>query len=68
MRNKKFYISLFFSLIKMRLEQVMPHPHRDDIYINEIITHHNDVPQSDKQMVNRILLREVAIKGIEISA
>ena len=51
----------------MLLEQVLPHPYRDDIYINEIITPHNKVPQSDKQMVNRLLLKEVAKKGVEIS-
>jgi len=52
----------------MFLEQVLPHPHRDDIYINEIITPHNEVTQSDKQMVNRLLLKEVARKGLEITA
>ncbi|UCD01939.1 MAG: hypothetical protein JSV23_02660 [Promethearchaeota archaeon] len=47
----------------MILEQVMPHPHRDDIYINEIIAAHNEVTQSDKQMVNRILLKEFDRRG-----
>jgi len=51
----------------MILEQVMPHPHRDDIYVNEIITPHNEIPQSDKQIVNRILLKEVARRGAEMS-
>ncbi len=51
----------------MILEQVMPHSHRDDIYINEIITPHNEITQSDKQMVNRILLKEVARKEAEMS-
>lgn len=51
----------------MILEQVMPHPRRDDIYINEIITAHNEVTQNDKQMVNRILLKEVARREAEIS-
>ncbi len=68
MSNRKFYKALFFHLIKMRLEQVLPHPHREDIYINEIITSHNNVTQSDKQMVNRLLLKEVARRGIELSA
>ncbi|MFX0140350.1 MAG: hypothetical protein ACFFDN_42315 [Candidatus Hodarchaeota archaeon] len=45
----------------------MSHPHRDDIYINEIITAHNEVTQNDKQMVNRILLKEVARKKAEMS-
>jgi hypothetical protein len=51
----------------MHLEQVMPHPHRDDIYINEIITPHSEVSQSDKQMVNHLLLKEIARKGLEIT-
>lgn len=58
----------FFHLLKMLLEQVLPHPHRDDIYINEIITPHDKVTQSDKQMVNRLLLKEFARRGVEISA
>jgi len=52
----------------MLLEQVLPHPHRDDIYINEIITPHDKVTHSDKQMVNRLLLKEFARRGVEISA
>jgi len=52
----------------MLLEQVLPHPHRDDIYINEIITPHNEVTRSDKQMINRLLLKEVARRGVEITA
>jgi hypothetical protein len=51
----------------MILVKVMPHPHRDDIYINEIITPHNEITQSDKQMVNRILLKEVARRRAEMS-
>ena len=67
MRNRKFYMSLFFHIIKMHLVKVLPHPDRDDIYINEIITPHNLVTQSDKQLVNRILLKEVARKEVNIS-
>ncbi|MFW9826870.1 MAG: hypothetical protein ACFFEY_04530 [Candidatus Thorarchaeota archaeon] len=52
----------------MFLEQVKPHPKRDDIYINEIVTPHNEVSQSDKQIVNRILLKEVARRSIEVPA
>jgi hypothetical protein len=52
----------------MILEQVLPHPYRDDIYINEIITPHSKVTQSDKQMINRLLLKEVARKRLELSA
>ncbi|MFX1391310.1 MAG: hypothetical protein ACFE9Z_14690 [Promethearchaeota archaeon] len=51
----------------MLLEQVRPHPQRDDIYINEIITPHNKVSQSARQMVNHLLLKEVTRKIIEIS-
>jgi hypothetical protein len=52
----------------MLLEQVRTHPQRDDIYINEIVTPHNEVTQSDKQIVNRILLKEVARRTIELPA
>jgi len=51
----------------MILEQVLPHPYREDIYINEVITPYNRVTQSDKQMVNRLLLKEVARRGLEIT-
>lgn len=51
----------------MILEQVMPHPHRDDIYINEILTPQNEITQSDKQMVNHLLLKEVARREAEMS-
>ncbi len=50
----------------MHLEQVLPHPNRDDIYINEIITPHNEVTQSDKKMVNHLLLKEVARRRVKI--
>jgi hypothetical protein len=52
----------------MILEQVLPHPYRDDIYINEIITPHNKVTESDKQMVNHLLLKEVARREVEVLA
>ena len=51
----------------MHLEQVLPHPTREDIYINEIITPHNEVSKNDRQLVNRILLKEVARRAIEVS-
>ncbi len=44
----------------MILEQVMAHPTRPEIYINEVITPHDEVKESDKMEVNRILLEEVA--------
>lgn len=52
----------------MILELVMAHPHRDDIFINEVLTPHNEIKESDKMEVNRILLVEVANrKSIKIT-
>jgi hypothetical protein len=51
----------------MILEEVLPHPLRDEIYINQIVTPHNEVQENDKIIINRILLREVARDLIEIS-
>ncbi|MFX1278050.1 MAG: hypothetical protein ACFFCI_22470 [Promethearchaeota archaeon] len=51
----------------MILEEVLGHPTRDDIYINQIITPHNEVRESDKNIINRILLKEVARESIEIA-
>ena len=50
----------------MILEEVLPHPHREDIYIGHIVTPHNEIKESDKIMINRILLTEVASESIEI--
>ncbi len=47
----------------MILEQVMPHPTRTEIYINEVITPHDKVKTTDKIIINRILLKEVVRKG-----
>jgi len=44
----------------MILEEVIPHPNRDDIYINQIVTPHNQIKDSDKTLVKRILLKEIA--------
>lgn len=44
----------------MILEEVLPHPLRDEIYINQIVTPYNEVKESDKIIINRILLKEVA--------
>ncbi len=52
----------------MILEEVRPHPYRDDIYINQIITPYNDITISDKKFVNQILFKEVARNGLEIAA
>ena len=51
----------------MILEEVLSHPTRDDIYINQIITPHTEVRESDKTIINRILLKEVARESIEIA-
>ncbi|MFW9825046.1 MAG: hypothetical protein ACFFE4_19045 [Candidatus Thorarchaeota archaeon] len=50
----------------MILEEVLNHPSREDLYINQIITPHSEVKDSDKIIINRILLREVAREGIGI--
>jgi len=52
----------------MLLEKVPPHPNRPDIYINSVITPHDEVKNSDKMMVKRILLKEVAIKELKVIA
>lgn len=52
----------------MILEEVPPHPSRDDIYINSVITPHDEVKNSDKMMVKRILLKEVATKELKVIA
>jgi len=51
----------------MILEEVLPHPSRDEIYINQIVTPYNEVKESDKIIINRILLKEVARESIEIA-
>ncbi|MFX0082109.1 MAG: hypothetical protein ACFE94_10185 [Candidatus Hodarchaeota archaeon] len=50
----------------MILEEVLPHPTRDDIFINQIVTPNTEVKESDKIIINRILLREVARESIEM--
>jgi hypothetical protein len=48
------------------LEEVLPHPLKDDIYINQIVTSQDEVKESEKIIINRILLREVGRESIEI--
>ncbi len=48
------------------LEEVLTHPYREDIYINQIVTSYEDVRESEKIIINRILLKEVARESIEI--
>ena len=50
----------------MILEEVPPHPFRDDIYINTVITPHGEVKNSAKLMVRRILLKEIARSKLEV--
>ncbi len=45
----------------MILEQVLPHRWRDDIYIDQVIVPHEKVTEFDKIIINRMLLREIAI-------
>lgn len=51
--------------LKMILEEVRSHPYRDDIYINQIITPYNEIEVDDKNIVNQLLLKEVARRGLE---
>ena len=53
--------------VKMRLEEVLSHPFRDDIYINQIVTPYEEVKDSDKTVINRILLKEVARRRLELT-
>ncbi len=48
------------------LEEVRPHPFRENIYINFIVTSSSEVPETEKIIINRILLREIARESIEI--
>lgn len=52
----------------MLLEEVPPHPFRDEIYINTVITPHEEVKNSDKLMVKRILLKEIAREELKVIA
>ncbi|MFX1366443.1 MAG: hypothetical protein ACFFCE_07175 [Promethearchaeota archaeon] len=45
----------------------MPHPIRDDIYINQIVTPHNQIKEGDKILVNRILIKEFARRTVEVA-
>jgi len=51
----------------MILEEVLPHPTKIEIYINQIVTPHDLIKESDKKMVNNILLKEIARKNIKVS-
>jgi hypothetical protein len=49
----------------MILEEVECHPYRDDIYLNNIITPHELIEEKDKQIINRILLREIIVEELQ---
>ena len=49
----------------MILEEVECHPYRDDIYLNNIITPHDLIKEKDKQIINRILLREIVVEELQ---
>lgn len=44
----------------MILEQVQSHPQRTELYIDKIIIPHERVSESDKKIIKRILLKEIA--------
>ena len=52
----------------MILEEVKPHPYRDDIYINQIVTPYNQIKKSERTLINRILLKEVARRTAKIAS
>ncbi|MFX0043832.1 MAG: hypothetical protein ACFE8L_13045 [Candidatus Hodarchaeota archaeon] len=52
----------------MRLEKVQPHPFKEHIYINIVITPHDEVKKSDRMMVKRILLGEIAREELKVIA
>ena len=43
----------------MFLEQVEANQYRDDIYIDRVITPHNQVPFEEKVIINKILIPEL---------
>jgi hypothetical protein len=45
----------------MILEEVERHPHRQDIYIDNVITPHELVKENDKLLINLLLSKEVSI-------
>jgi hypothetical protein len=61
-------MSTLFPKYKMILEEVRPHPSRDDIYINFIVTPSNEIQLKDKKLVNRILIKEVARDELKVVA
>lgn len=43
----------------MILEEVLPHPYRDDLYLNTVVTPFDKIEFKIKEIVNQILLIEV---------
>jgi len=48
----------------MILEQVLSHPEKPEIFIDKIIVPHEYVLDSDKKIIKRILLKELAISPL----
>jgi len=47
----------------MILLKVKSHSHRDDLYGDEIIASQDEIEESDKVMVNNVLLIEVSLNA-----
>lgn len=47
----------------MTLVKVKSHSHRDDLYGDEIVASQDEIEESDKVMVNSVLLIEVALNA-----
>ena len=41
----------------MILEEVQGHPERTDLFLNKIVTSHDDVEETDRSKIKRILLK-----------
>ena len=41
----------------MILEEVQAHPVRPDLFINKIVTSHEDVQENDRSKIKKILLK-----------
>ena len=52
----------------MILEEVLPHPFREEIYLNTIITPYNEIEFRVKKIINQILLIEVSNRRLEVAA
>ena len=48
----------------MKLEKVLNHKFREDLYINKIVTSSDEIEQEDRMLINEILLKEVLRRRI----